>query len=240
MKSIAAFCFSLLLTSHTVSFAQATMNAAGHWEGSIALPSMELNVAVDLALDGNGKWSGDIDIPAQKVTDMPLKAISVSGSAVTFEISMGQGEPTFRGELAEDGQTISGDFTQGGNTFPFTLKRTGEAKVAEPAKNAELPARFAGDWEGALETPQGRLRLVFHLGNKAGSAEGTIDSLDQGAMGIPMDEISTNGDSIEIGVRVVTGSYSGKLAVDGKSLTGTWSQGGMGLPLVLTRAAGKQ
>ena len=240
MKSIAASCFCLLLALHTVSFAQTTVNAAGHWEGSITLPTMELNVAVDLALDDNGKWAGDIDIPAQKVTDMPLKAISVSGSTVAFEISMGQGEPAFQGELAEDGQTISGDFTQGGNAFPFALKRTGEAKVAGPAKNAELPAGFVGDWEGTLETPQGRLRLVFHLGNKAGSAEGTIDSLDQGAMGIPMDEISTDGDSIKIGVRVVTGSYSGKLAEDGKSLTGTWSQGGMGLPLVLTRAAGNQ
>jgi hypothetical protein len=239
VKSIAGLCFCLLLAFHTLSFAQTTVSAAGHWEGSVTLPSMELNVAVDLALDNNDKWIGDIDIPAQRVTDMPLKSISVSGSTVTFEISMGEGEPTFQGNLSEDGQRISGDFTQGGNTFPFALKRTGEAKVVVTAKNAELPAGFVGDWEGTLETPQGRLRLVFHLGNKAGSAEGTIDSLDQGAMGIPMDEISTNGDSIKTGVRVVTGSYSGKLGEDGRTLTGTWSQGGMGLPLVLTRQAVK-
>ncbi len=236
MKPIINSCFCALLVFSSASLAQTKTGPAGHWEGSIAVPGMELNVLIDLALDSDGKWIGDIDIPAQRVTDMPLKNISVSGSAVGFELAMGAGAPAFKGKLSEDGSTLSGDFTQAGSSFPFTLKRMGEAKVAKPAKNAELATGFVGKWEGTLDAMGNKLRLVFHLGNKEGSATGTIDSLDQGAMGIPMDEITATDGMIKISVRVITGSYAGKLSEDGKTLTGEWSQSGATLPLVLTKA----
>jgi hypothetical protein len=196
---------------------------------------MELKVLVDLALDSGGRWIGDIDIPQQGTKDLRLKGISVTGSAVAFELTAGPGQPTFKGKLSEDGKTISGDFVQAGNSFPFTLTRTGEARVYTPAKNAVLPAGFAGQWEGSLETMGGKLRLVFHLANKEGAADGTMDSLDQGAVSIPMDEISVANGTIRISVHVVNGSYTGKLSEDEKTLTGEWSQGGAMLPLVLTR-----
>lgn len=220
----------------SASLAQTPASPAGHWEGSITLPSMELKVLVDLARDAGDKWVGDIDIPQQATKDLPLKGISFAGSAVSFELTAGPGEPKFQGKLSDDGQTISGDFVQAGNSFPFTLKRTGEAKVYVPAKNPELPAGFVGQWDGSLQTMGGKLRLVFHLANKEGSASGSIDSLDQGAMGIPMGEISATNGTIRISVRIITGSYTGKLSEDGKTLTGEWSQGGATFPLVLTKA----
>jgi hypothetical protein len=189
-----------------------------------------------LATDAGGQWIGEIDMPVQKVADMPLKGVAVSGNSVSFGL-MGPGEPRFQGKLSEDGGSIAGDFTQAGNSFPFTLKRTGEAKISAPVKNAELPAGFVGKWEGSLETPAGRLRIVFNLANKDGSAGGAIDSPDQGTMGIPMNEIAAANGSIRITVRLVSGSYQGKLSEDGKTLTGEWTQGGSTQPLVLTKAA---
>ena len=236
MKLVISSCVCALLLFSSASLAQTTPSPAGHWEGSISVPSMELKVLVDLALNADGKWIGDIDIPQQATRDLPLKGISVAGSTVSFELTAGPGEPKFRGKMSDDGQTISGDFMQAGNSFPFTLKRTGEAKVFVPAKNAELPPSFVGKWEGSLQTMGGNLRLVFHLANKDGSAGGTIDSLDQGSMGIPIDEISATDGTIKISVRIITGSYTAKLSEDGKTLTGEWSQGGATLPLVLTKA----
>jgi hypothetical protein len=236
VKLVINSCFCALLMFPGASHAQTAATPAGHWEGSITVPSMELKVLVDLALDAGGQWIGDIDIPQQGTKDLRLKGISVAGRAVTFELTAGLGQPTFKGRLSEDGKTISGDFVQAGNSFPFSLARTGEARVYAPAKNAELPAAFVGKWEGTLETPGGRLRLVFNLTSKAGSADGTIDSLDQGAMGIPMDEISVTNGTIRISAHVINGSYTAKLSEDGKTLTGAWSQRGGSLPLVLTRA----
>ena len=156
---------------------------------------------------------------------------------MSFELTAGPGEPKFQGKVSDDGQTISGDFVQAGSSFPFTLKRMGEAKVYVPAKSPELPASFVGQWEGSLQTMGGKLRLVLHLANREGSANGSMDSLDQGVMGIPMDEISVTNGAINITVRVITGSYTGKLSEDGKTLTGEWSQGGATFPLVLTKAS---
>jgi CubicO group peptidase (beta-lactamase class C family) len=93
---------------------------AGHWEGAIDLPGQELEVDLDFELDGEA-WSGDISIPAQGARNLPLAGIVVDGAAVTFAIQGVAGEPTFSGTLSEDGKSISGSFTQGGQVFPFSL-----------------------------------------------------------------------------------------------------------------------
>lgn len=116
----------------------------GHWTGSINLPNGKLDVQVDFTTSG-GRWRGQIDIPAQGARDLPL-IVDVTREKVTFEISGIPGNPTFNGTLA--GDTISGDFIQGGATFPFTLTR---GKAEDPA------AKLAGMEElinGALKSWQ--------------------------------------------------------------------------------------
>ena len=106
---------------------------AGHWEGSIEIPGSPLAVDVDLA-QVDGQWSGDISIPAQNARDLPLAGVSVEGDAVRFTIAGIPGEPTFAGTVA--GDEITGTFTQGGGSFPFTLKR-GEDRAAAAAAALE-------------------------------------------------------------------------------------------------------
>jgi hypothetical protein len=228
---------SMILFISVAAIAQSGRSAAGHWEGSIALPNGELKVILDLDRDAQGRWIGDIDIPDQGLRDLLIERLSVEDTNVGFVLPIGLGDPTFQGQLSGEGDTLSGNFTQSGQTFKFTLKRTGEAKVYVPPKAAALPETFLGQWEGNMESPDGTLRIVFHLANKEGSAQGTIDSPDQQAMGIPMSEISTKGTAIKITVRMVSGEYSGKLGDDGKTLTGEWSQGGGTLQLILRKTA---
>ncbi len=98
-------------------------DATGRWEGPIQLPGAELKVFVDLRAGATGALEGSIDIPAQNAKGLPLEAIVVDGQAVTFAIRGVPGQPTFKGTLAADGQSIDGSFTQGGQTFPFRLAR---------------------------------------------------------------------------------------------------------------------
>jgi hypothetical protein len=193
-------------------------------------------VVIDLDRDSSGAWVGDIDLLDQGVKDMPLKGITVSDSSVSFSLIAGPGDPRFQGKLSEDGNTISGEFTQGDNSFPFSIKRTGEAKVYVPPKNAALPERFTGKWEGTLDSMGTTLHLVFNLANKDGAATGTIDSPDQSAIGLPMSQITVSENTIKITVQLVGGGYTGKMDEDGKVLTGEWSQAGNTLPLVLKKA----
>jgi len=105
---------------------------AGHWEGAIDLPGSKLEVNVDLVKQADGAWKGDISIPAQGAKDLPLAGIKVEGTDVAFAIPAIPGEPTFRGQMSADGAKITGKFTQGGQSFPFTL-----ARAADPAAKAK-------------------------------------------------------------------------------------------------------
>ena len=95
---------------------------AGRWKGAIEIPGSRLEVEVDLESSA-GAWKGDITIPAQGARDLPLEAVAVEGSQASFRIAGVPGEPTFKGELSSDGNTLSGSFTQGGQSFPFSLSR---------------------------------------------------------------------------------------------------------------------
>jgi pimeloyl-ACP methyl ester carboxylesterase len=94
----------------------------------------------------------------------------------------------------------------------------------------------AGDWQGTLNTGMGELRLVLHL-TKAGdgSLTATLDSVDQGANGIPVKSATFKDSKLKLDVEAVRGTYEGTVAPDGKSISGTWSQG-KPLPLEFKRA----
>jgi len=229
------FCFCSYFVFSATSNAHTKVSPAGHWEGSITLPSGKLKVIVDLDRDAKGTWIGDFDIPDQAIKDLPLSNVSVSGGSVSFGLSGGQGDPVFKGKLSDDGATLSGEFSQAGSSAPFTLKRTGEAKVSVPAQIPAIPEKFTGKWEGKLDTSGGSVHLNFNLSNKDGLAVGTIDSPDQGAMGIPISFISAGENLLKLEVELIPAAYHGSLSGDGKTLTGEWLQSGKALPLVLTK-----
>jgi pimeloyl-ACP methyl ester carboxylesterase len=95
---------------------------------------------------------------------------------------------------------------------------------------------FEGVWWGTLQAGAQRLRVVFRLQRDAdGQLRGTIDSLDQAATGIPISEITVEGNTIRVRSDAVQGEFVGALSEDGKQIVGTWKQGGQELPLTLTR-----
>ena len=95
---------------------------------------------------------------------------------------------------------------------------------------------FEGVWWGTLQAGAQRLRVVFRLQRDAdGQLRGTIDSLDQAATGIPISEITVEGNTIRVRSDAVQGEFVGTLSDDGKQVAGVWKQGGQELPLTLTR-----
>jgi CubicO group peptidase (beta-lactamase class C family) len=119
----------------------AAADATGRWEGPIQLPGAELKVFVELRAGATGALEGTIDIPAQNAKGLPLEAIVVEGQEVAFAIRGVPGQPTFKGALAADGQSIEGSFTQGGQTFPFRL-----ARGANPAEVAAQVLTGFSEW----------------------------------------------------------------------------------------------
>ena len=115
------------------------------------MPGTKLAVEVDLAL-ADGTWTGDVSIPAQGARDLPLGGIVVDGSAVRFAIAGVPGEPTFQGTLADDGRSIEGTFTQGGQAFPFRLEAAQTGAATAAGRLGELDA-WVDDARAAWDVP---------------------------------------------------------------------------------------
>jgi uncharacterized protein len=96
---------------------------------------------------------------------------------------------------------------------------------------------LTGLWTGKLALPNSlELTIVFNLSkNDSGIYSSTLDSPDQGAMGIPTESTSINGDSILIKIPVIKGHFAGKIFYDELKMIGKWNQGGMSLDLILNK-----
>ncbi|MGD0786862.1 MAG: serine hydrolase domain-containing protein [Terracidiphilus sp.] len=87
---------------------------------------------------------------------------------------------------------------------------------------AQQKPSIAGDYAGTIAG----LHLKLHLkADPAGTVTGTLDSTDQGAMGIPCADIRLDGQSLSFTVPAVNGKWKGTVSADGAALTGTWDQG---------------
>ena len=113
--------------------------------------------------------------------------------------------------------------------------------IAGLAFSAALAARaqsIEGDWQGTLKAGEAELRLVVHLAADGhGGFRGTLDSLDQGAMGIPIGSVSLKAGKLNWTVSSLGASYEGKVGADGTLTRGTFVQMGQAFPLDFKRVA---
>jgi hypothetical protein len=230
---VARMLVAALIASSQIAFSQTPAGPSGHWEGAIQVPGQELKIEVDLSGAGE-KWEGTITIPAQGVKGLPLSGLAVSGESVSFALGGIPGEPRFKGTVSKDAKTLSGDFSQGGGTVPFSVTRIGEAKIVRPPASTSVTKDLEGSWEGAVDINGTILRLVVTLTNQPNSvATGTLTSVDQGGVVIPIAAVVQTDAHLKLVVPAVVGNYEGDLK-DGQ-LTGTWTQGPNSWPLVLKR-----
>lgn len=103
---------------------------------------------------------------------------------------------------------------------------------------AAAPAHpMAGEWVGRLNAGALSLRLGFSVrALPDGSLEGDLDSYDQNVLNIRADSVRASGDTLRLWLGRVAVRYQGVVAADGRTMRGTWTQGGAPLPLDLAKA----
>lgn len=95
-----------------------------------------------------------------------------------------------------------------------------------------------GNWLGAIEVNGISLRLTLKVVKNAdGAFAATLDSLDQGAMNLPIDSIAQQQKTVRFAAKNLGLSYEGTLDETGDEISGTFRQGPLALPLVLKRTA---
>jgi len=94
---------------------------------------------------------------------------------------------------------------------------------------------WAGNWEGTLIAGPQKLKIVFHITKDAdGKLAATMDSPDQLAYDIKMDEATVKDGEITLSLAVSHAQYIGKMNEDKKGISGNWIQG-VPLELNLTK-----
>ena len=102
------------------------------------------------------------------------------------------------------------------------------AQEATDTKDMEM-------WQGTLKAPGVELRVVFNISkDQDGKLTATLDSIDQGVKGIPVETVRIENGNAHFEVKSVNGSFDGKFK-DSNTIEGEWKQSGVSLPLVLNR-----
>ncbi len=199
----------------------------GSWQGTLEAGGQKLRLALTATKSEAGAYAGKLDSLDQGAT-IPIDSITVTGDAVRLELK--SIDAVFEGVLNKDRTELTGKYTQGGQEFPLSFKRSEQANVKPP------PAKdFEGSWQGTLEAGGQKLRLVVTVTKSAaGPYTGKFDSLDQGAT-IPIDTITVNGDTVRFEIKSAAIVYEGTLNKERSELTGTFSQGDQKFPLTLKR-----
>lgn len=93
-----------------------------------------------------------------------------------------------------------------------------------------------GDWQGTIKADDVKLRVRLHVSkDEKGTLKATFDSIDQGVRGLPVSAISLKDSTLNFELEVASASYEGKINADHTRISGTFTQGGMSIPLEFTR-----
>jgi hypothetical protein len=93
----------------------------------------------------------------------------------------------------------------------------------------------AGTWEGAIDAGAMKLRIGVAITiQPGGTLTATMDSPDQGAYGLALNDVAFADGVLKFALRIANGTFEGRLNDAGTEIAGTWTQG-MAMPLVLKK-----
>jgi D-alanyl-D-alanine-carboxypeptidase/D-alanyl-D-alanine-endopeptidase len=228
MKRMKKTIIAIALLLSTAGLAQA-QDIVGDWQATLKVGEVELRLALHVTKGADG-LTATLDSIDQGAKAIPVTAIKLESSKLTFTVDAVSG--TYEGTVNAGGTAIEGTWSQG-QPLPLSWAR-GVVSTKPPAKPT-APSDIDGTWTGTLEVPNGGLRLAVNIVNTTDGLTATMDSLDQGAKGIPVTTVTRTGTSLKLEVKGVGGTYEGTLDAALTKVDGTWKQGGGTLPLVLTR-----
>lgn len=106
--------------------------------------------------------------------------------------------------------------------------------IAEDLTLAPEPGVEA--WEGTLDLDGKPLRLVLKMRADATGTRAALDSLDQGALDLPIDTLERGAGVLRFEMQALRARYAGVLDESAGSARGSWSQGGRTWPLDFDRS----
>jgi pimeloyl-ACP methyl ester carboxylesterase len=210
--------------------AAVAQTAAGDWVGMITIgPGRTLREVVHIRKRADGGYTGAFDSVDRGSYGRGLTDVVATGDTLSFTTA---DEP--KGAYAAKWDAASGrwigQWTQSGQTFPLTL-------AAGPPPALPAVAGLDGAWDGTLNVGAIQLRLVLHVRTGADGTAAWLDSIDQMSNGLDVTSLHRDGAHVGFEMPVLKVVFDGALSADQQSIAGTFTQGGVPLPLTFTKRA---
>jgi CubicO group peptidase (beta-lactamase class C family) len=213
-----------LLAGMTAASAQQKPTIAGDYTATLD-PSFTLRLHLKLSADS--VVTGSIDIPDEFEAGDALTNIRFDGHTLRFSVAGHTG--FWEGIFAVDGNSLNGKWSEEGYLTPELFIRD------TPPLQAAKPSPVDGIWLGTLPAGNAPVRIQLIVkSDPTGRISCTMDSPDQRVMGMRCAHVLLSGDSFSFDIPVVSAQFSGKLAEDGKTLTGTLTKDAA-TPLIFQR-----
>ena len=140
MKNILLILLFLLGLSCQAFGQTAPKGIEGSWQGLLEAGGTKLRLIVIVTKTDAGAYAAKFESPDQGAT-VPIDTVTLNEDAVRFEVK--QAGIVYEGSLNKERTELTGKFTQGGQTFPLTLKRGEQAAASVPATAPSAPATAA-------------------------------------------------------------------------------------------------
>lgn len=193
--------------------AQTAPDAAGAWHGTIAAPTGDITMGLYIARGEDGALSGEIENYDQNPGDKAVfSEIAVADGRLTFRVA--RVNATYEGTWDEAAQKWKGTLTQG-QAMPLDW-----SKGAPPAK--PRIDGLDGVWRGTVELNGVKLRQVLRIRTVEQGTFALYDSPDQMAMGLPVTDLTRDGQAVSMAAVHGMTRFAGTLSGDGTELSGVW------------------
>ena len=211
--------------------AAAQSGIAGDWEGTLSVGTAQLRLVMHFAAAKDGSLTATMDSVDQGSNGIPVSAVTLKESKLNLSVDAVHG--TYEGTVNQDATEIDGTWSQG-QPLPLNFKRA-TAKPQVAAKPG-TPSDIDGTWQGTLETPMAKLRILFKIVNMENGLSATVQSPDQSPMWAPTTSVTRTGDKLSIEMKGFGATFEGKINAAKDTVNGTFTQGGGTLPLVLKKS----
>jgi len=206
----------LVLTLSTlVSTTAQAQELTGDWLGTLETPGGNLRLLVTITEDETGELTAVMEsldqAPGRKI---PVSTVEIDPDHLHFEIA-GMGA-SFTGEWVVETESYDGEFNQG-LTLPMSMRRP-------DAVEAHIVEGMDGVWETVLDREGTLLGFALKIETTEAGTQVALDSVDQGAYGIPVTNFDRDGDRVGFQIPAANVTFSGE--VDGDRMTGQWLRPG--------------
>lgn len=226
---IAALALGAGLLMSQLAFAQTAPDPLGDWHGTLVTPRGNLTLVVTIARGADGALKAELESPDQAPgSKIPATGVRFENGQLSLEVA--PLSASYKGSWSAADQAWQGTFTQGGD---LPLKLVKGLPAPKPVVDG-----LDGTWNATINRNGADLRFVLRVRTTSAGTVALFDSPDQLAMGLPVQDLVRDGQTVRFKLSASAATYEGTLSQDQSKLAGTLTTAGQpAVPVTFTRGS---